>query len=295
MLFESDYCWDAKLKGSPEEVEAWAQSAIADGWTVATTSDKTNWDGNRIKHYGLYRFVVLPPGVCPGELPTRLGYVLGWDQQLEVPAGHACLQLDATSYRYAPTDRPSTDWGQISCHFVYSPGNGDPSRYCAHIWLPIEYRWAQLLTGLETRNEWERDIRAGAKARADESARLAADWKQLALAAKAKADPRKPPEQFLPYVIAACHFWSHAGGVAGINESARYRISFSGLTGRSFAPETDSVTAEQIAALPVPAPLTEQELAAISTPVYECFECGATYADPSRIDDGGMGCVRCNG
>lgn len=28
--------------------------------------------------------------------------------------------------------------------------------------------------------------------------------------------------------------------------------------------------------------------------VYECLECGTTYDRPGQVEDGGMGCVRCN-
>lgn len=40
--------------------------------------------------------------------------------------------------------------------------------------------------------------------------------------------------------------------------------------------------------------LAARPLLATEPVKYECLECGATYDDPSKIEAGGMGCVRCN-
>lgn len=41
--------------------------------------------------------------------------------------------------------------------------------------------------------------------------------------------------------------------------------------------------------------VVEPAAATVAAPVvYECLECGARYEQPGMVEDGGMGCVRCN-
>jgi hypothetical protein len=121
------------------------------------------------------------------------------------------------------------------------------------------------------------------------------------MARRVPAGTRK--EDFLPFVRAAIQHFdagqdralaadAAADSFAIANEQLQYRADFARLAGRDFDPSRDGVDRAEVESLP----LTPTPAPALREITVECLECGATYpiAKAHLVDDGGMGCMRCN-
>lgn len=296
MLFNDKYRWNSRLEGTPAEAEAWLQAALADGWRQLDhheyINDNPYYGGRGPIHRDWVLIRSVPASAIPSDLQSRL-YPVEISTQYPVPAPFIYLRVATHDAR---GDRHSNTFGQVSGWVpVYGGGQAARSLCCADIHLPDPYSWDGVLTLLAGYDDWKRELEDRSEREERERVEARDRYETIAHAAQDKADPRRPPEAFLPYVTACCHYWKHAASLEAINQGAYYQNSFRQLTGRDFDPLADILTLSEVQALPEPRPLTTAEIAERDRPtLYECMECGFQTEKSHLIDAGGMGCVRCN-
>ena len=270
--------WDLDLKGSPEDAEAYLAAMLAAGtWTVAEDKTSRGLYDVVVRHVILLRSVTAPAGSDPylgPESPIAAPYV-----RCRVTISRATNELGRSS-------------GEASGYFAENHAMGGAG--CALLLLPLEYTDEEFLAAVADFPRRQKEALEIGRREAKEAAERGLRYRELAHAAKAKANPRLPAEASLAYVIACLRYWEVDFSGEAINQRSYYRDTFRRLTGREFDVAADDVTAEEIAALPDPIPLTAEEIAERNRPaVYECLECGFRTENPNLIGAGGMSCVRC--
>lgn len=105
-------------------------------------------------------------------------------------------------------------------------------------------------------------------------------------------------DQFVPYLRAVLQFWAEIQRQALSDDNTRasfeaagqellFRGEFEKATGRKWDEKADAISADEVDALPL------AEAKELKPQRYECLECGYVTSNPSEIESGGMGCVRC--